>query len=86
MDYAHNFKKCVLINEKRAFVMINSKILNNFISQQLIDKFETTTKFKKNSYNLMIINENLLSNNDKQIRHKIASITLMMNDHKKNYF
>ena len=66
--------------------MINSKITNNFISQRLIDKYETITKLKKNSYNLMIINENSLSNDDKQIWHKIASVTLIMNKYKKQLF
>ena len=86
INYARNFKKYVWINEKRAFVMIDSKTSRNFISQQLIDEFETTSKFKKNSYDLMIINENSLSNNDKQIKCEIVSITLMMNNHKKKLF
>ena len=34
----------------------------------------------------MIINENLLSNDAGQIRHKTVSITLMMNDHEKKLF
>lgn len=55
------------MNEKRVFVIINSKALNNFISQQLINEFETTTKFKKNSYDLIIINKNSLLNNDGQV-------------------
>ena len=86
VSYARSFKKHVLMNDRRAFVMIDSKVSKNFISQQLIDEFETTTKFKKNSYNLMIINENSLSSDDEQIRQKIASITLMMSDHRKKLF
>ena len=54
INYARSFKKYVLMNEKRAFIMIDLKASGNFISQQLIDKFETTTKFKKNSYDLLV--------------------------------
>ena len=86
VNYARNLKKYVLMNDKRAFVIIDSGVSENFISQQLINEFETTTKFKKNSYNLMIINENSLSSDDEQIRQKIASITLMMSDHRKKLF
>ena len=36
-----------------------------------------------NIHDLIIINKNSLSNNDEQIRHEIASVTLMMNNHEK---
>ena len=68
VSYARSFKKYVLMNDKCAFVMIDSKISKNFISQQLIDKFETTTKLKKNSYDLMIINESSLLSDDERVR------------------
>ena len=86
VSYARSLKKYVLMNDRRAFVMIDSGISENFISQQLIDEFETTTRFKKNSYDLMIINENSLSSDDGQVRRKIASVTLMMSNHKKQLF
>ena len=66
--------------------MIDSKITNNFISQRLIDKYGATIKLKKDSYNLMILNGSSLSNDDGRIRHKIASVTLMINNHKKQLF
>ena len=86
VNYARSLKKYVLMNNRRAFVMIDSGVSKNFISQQLIDEFETTTRFKKNSYDLMIINENSLSSDDGRIRRKIASVTLMMSNHKKQLF
>ena len=84
--YPRIFEKYITRNDKRAFVIINSKITNNFMLRKLINKHKTTTKFKKNSYNLMIINENSLSNDDKQIKHKTALITLMMNNYEKILF
>ena len=41
---------------------------------------------KKNSYDLMILNENSLFNNDENVNKKIAFVTLMMNTHKKKLF
>ena len=86
VNYARNFKKYVLMNDRRAFVMIDSEVSENFISQQLIDEFETTTRFKKNPYDLMIINESSLSSDDGRIQQKTASVTLMMSNHKKQLF
>ena len=86
VSYARSLKKYVLMDGRRAFVMIDSEASENFISQQLIDKFETTTRLKKDSYDLMIINESSLSNDDGRIRRKIASVTLMMNNHKEQLF
>ena len=86
VSYARSFKKYVLMNNRRAFVMIDSEVSENFISQQLVDKFETTTRFKKNSYDLMIINENSLSSDDGRIRRKTASVTLMMSNHREQLF
>ena len=86
VSYARSLKKYVLMNDRRAFAMIDSEASGNFISQQLIDKFETTTRLKKNSYDLMIINENSLSSDDGRVRRKIASVTLMMGNHREQLF
>ena len=86
VNYARSLKKYVLMNDRRAFAMIDSEISENFISQQLIDEFETTTKFKKNSYDLMIINESSLSSDDGRVRRKIASVTLVMGNHMEQLF
>ena len=62
------------------------------------DRFENFRKFhiakirrqtsienslKKNLYDLMILNENSLFNDDKNVNKKTAFVTLMMNIHKK---
>ena len=62
------------------------------------NRFENFTKFyiakinrqitfenslKKNSYNLMILNENSLFNDDENVNKKTAFVTLMINTHKK---
>ena len=86
VSYARSLKKYILMNDRRAFVMIDSGVSENFISQQLIDEFETITRFKKNPYDLMIINESSLSSDDERVRRKIASITLMMNNHREQLF
>ena len=38
---------------------------------------------KKNSYDLMILNENSLFSDDENVNKKTAFVTLMMNTHKK---
>ena len=86
VSYARSLKKYVLINDRRALVMIDSEVSENFISQQLIDKFETTTRFKKNSYDLMIIDKSSLLSDDGRVRRKIASVTLMMSNHREQLF
>ena len=49
INYARVFEKYIYLNEKNAFVMINFKTTDNFISQQLIDKYEIKRNFQKNS-------------------------------------
>ena len=63
--------------------MIDSKISENFISQKFVDKHRLKIRQKKNSYNLMILNENSLFNDDENVNKKTAFVTLMMNTHRK---
>ena len=83
VKYVRVFEEYVYMNNKRAFVMIDSETTNNFISQRLIDKFDVKKKFKKDLYNLMILNKRSLSNDNDRILYEIKSITLMMSNHKK---
>ena len=63
--------------------MIDSKISKNFISQKFVDKHRLKIRYKKNSYDLMILNENSLFNDDENVNKKTAFVTLMMNTYKK---
>ena len=43
VNYARSLKKYVLMNDRRAFAMIDSEASENFISQRLIDEFDVTS-------------------------------------------
>ena len=43
----------------------------------------TENSSKKNSYDLMILNENSLFNDDENVNKKTAFVTLMINTHRK---
>ena len=83
VKYARSLKKYVMMNEERALAIIDSGAMGNFISQQLVDKFGTITKLKKDSYDLMIINGNSLSSDDGRVRYETTPVTLVMSDHEK---
>ena len=56
--------------------MINFDATRNFVSSFLVNKKGLLTQKKKNVYNLMIINENSLKNNDEMIIEEIIFLTI----------
>ena len=83
VNYARSLKRRVQINERWTLVMIDSKISENFISRKFGDKQHLKIRRKKNSYDLMILNENSLFSDDKNVNTKITFVILMMNTYKK---
>ncbi len=47
--------------------MINSSAINNFITRALIKREEYFTQKKSNAYNLVIVDENLLLDENKKV-------------------
>jgi hypothetical protein len=58
--------------------MINFNAINNFMIKALIKRKEYSTRKKSNAYNLVIVNENLLLDENKKVNKetKLLSIAI----------
>ena len=65
--------------------MINFDAIKNFVSSSLVNKKDLLTQNKKNAYNLMIINENSLKDNDEMIIKKIIFLTMTFQQHHEEF-
>ncbi len=58
--------------------MINSSAIDNFMTKALVERKEYFIRKKSNAYNLMIVDENLLSNRNERVNKetKLLSIAI----------
>ena len=64
INYARTFCTLIRFEFHRFITMINFDATRNFVSSSFVNKKGLFIQKKKNVYNLMIINENSLKNND----------------------
>ncbi len=86
VNYTRLIKQYVILNERKTYVMIDSEITNNFIAQKFVNVKRLNIKFKKNSYDLIIINDNTLLNENECVTRETTSLMLMINKHTKKIF
>jgi hypothetical protein len=86
VSYTRLIKQYVILNERRTYVMIDSKVTSNFIAQKFVNVKRLNSKFKRNSYDLMIINDNTLLSENERVTRETTSLTLMINEHTKKKF
>jgi hypothetical protein len=86
VNYTWLIKQYVILNERKTYVMIDLKVTSNFIAQKFVNVKRLNIKFKRNSYDLMIINDNTLLNENERVTRKTTSLTLMINEHTEKIF
>jgi hypothetical protein len=76
--HARCFITLVKINDRRLIAMIDSDATDNFMTRALIERKEYFTQKKPDAYNLIIVDENpLLDENEKVNKEtKLLSITI----------
>ena len=74
------FQTSININEHRFTIIIDSNATENFMSQNLI-KENVYLLLKKNVYNLIIINENSLFNENEKMNTKIKLLSIAIQQH-----
>ena len=75
------FQTSINVNEHRFIIMIDSSTTKNFMFQKLINK--KNSLFKKNIYNLIVIDENSLLNKNEKINIKIILLSIVIQQHHK---
>ena len=75
------FQTSINVNEHRFTTMIDSNATENFMSQNFIERKRLFTRKKNDSYDLIIIDENSLSNENEKMNTKIKSLSIAIQRH-----
>jgi hypothetical protein len=86
ISYARHIKQYVILNERRMYVMIDSEVTNNFIEQKFVSVKRLNIRLKRNSYDLMIIDDNTLLSENERVTRETTSLTLMIDEHTEKIF
>ena len=84
-SYARIFCTFIRFEFHRLTTMINFDATRNFVSSSLVNRKNLFTQKKKDVYNLMIINENSLKNNDEMIIEEIIFLTMTFQQHHEEF-
>ena len=84
-SYARIFCTLIRFEFHRLTTMINFDATRNFVSSSLVNRKNLFTQKKKDVYNLMIINENSLKNNDEMIIEEIIFLTMTFQQHHEKF-
>ena len=81
VNYARIFQTSINVNEQRLTAMIDSSATENFISQILVDRKEFSTRKKNDEYDLIIIDDNSLFNEDERVSEETTSLSIATQRH-----
>ena len=85
INYARIFQTSINVNEQRFTAMIDSSATENFISQILVDRKEFSTRKKNDEYDLIIINDNSLFNENERMSKKTTSLSIAIQRHHEKF-
>ena len=76
INTASTFQTSINVNEHRLTAMIDSNATENFMSQNFIERKRLFIRKKNDSYDLMIIDENSLFNENEKVNTKTKSLSI----------
>jgi hypothetical protein len=74
--HARCFIILVKVNGRRLTAMIDSDAIDNFMTRALVEREEYLTRKKPNAYNLMIVDENSLSNENERVNKETKPLSI----------
>jgi hypothetical protein len=74
--HARCFITSVKINDRRLIAMINSDAIDNFMIRALIKREEYLTQKKPDAYNLIVVDENSLLNENERVNKETKSLSI----------
>ena len=78
INIIRTFQTSINVNEHQLTIMIDSNAMKNFIFQKRINKKEFVMQRKKNAYDLIVIDENSLLNENEKMNTKIISFSIVI--------
>lgn len=76
INYARIFQTSINVYERQFTIMIDSDATENFMSKKLVDKKKFLTRKKNDEYDLIIINDNSLFNENEKVSQKTKSLSI----------
>jgi len=74
--HARCFTTSVKVNDRRFIAMIDSGATDNFMTRALVKKEGYSTQKKSNAYNLMIVDENSLFDENEKVNKETKSLLI----------
>jgi len=74
--HARCFITLIKINDRRLIAMIDSDATDNFMTKALVEREEYFTRKKPDAYNLVIVDENSLFNENERVNKETKSLSI----------
>ena len=81
ISYARTFQVSIYVNEHRLRAMIDSSATENFMTKTLIEEKNFSTRKKSVVYDLITIDEQLLTDQDEKVNEKTKSLQVTTQRH-----
>jgi predicted aspartyl protease len=76
--HARYFITSIKINGRRFIAMIDSGAIDNFMTRALVKKEDYPTQKKSNVYNLVIVDENSLSDGNEKVNRETKPLSIVI--------
>ena len=84
-NYTSTFNTSIRIDEQQLIAMMNTDATENFMSQSLTRDKEFTTRRKKDFYDLIVIDENSLFNENERVNEETISLSIAIQQHHEKF-
>jgi len=74
--HARCFTTLVKVDDRRFIAMIDSDATGNFMARALVKKKDYSTQKKSDAYNLVIVDENSLPDENKRVNKETKSLSI----------
>jgi len=79
--HARCFTTPVKVNDRRFIAMIDSDATGNFMARALVKKEDYSTQKKSDAYNLMIVDENPLLDENERVNKETKPLSIAIQQH-----
>jgi hypothetical protein len=79
--HARCFITSIKINDRRFIAMVDSDATDNFMVKALVKREDYSTQKKPNVYNLMIVDENSLPDENERVNRETKPLSIAIQQH-----
>ncbi len=79
--HARYFITSIKINDRQLIAMIDSSATNNFMTKALVKRKKYSTQKKFDAYNLVVVDENPLLNENEKVNKETKPLSIAIQQH-----